>query len=553
MPLVNMKPLLRDAMDNGYAVAAFNLVDYNTTKAMVKAAEELNAPVICQTSTKTIKYFSHKEIVSWVRTVAEDSPVPVVLHLDHCKDIAMIEACAKAGWTSIMIDASELPFEENLAQSLQVREIAEKYGVGMEAELGQIMGVEDDMHVHEDDSVLTDPQDAKRFCDALDLSAFACAVGTAHGYYKGDPVVDFDRIEAINKLTHTPMALPRRHGPVGRDLCQGDRARRGQDQHLDQPQACLGAELRRLSPRQAERLRAAARRRCAISGLQGDVPRLHREVRRQGPRHRFPQCARPGGLRETAGVVKAIIFDCDGVLVDTERDAHRVGFNLAFKELGIDAEWDVDLYGKLLLVAGGKERMRAYFDEYGWPASAATDEEKDALILDLHKTKTKITSEIVSDLPVRPGILRIIDEAMAAGVKLGVCTTSNPAFIDAVLDLFGAERKAYFSFVLAGDVVKKKKPNPEIYELAKATLGLPVHECIVIEDSRNGLLAATGAGLPTLITTSTYTVDEDFREAVKVVPELGDEPNVQIRLADLNELAAAFAASPAPATILRGV
>jgi len=144
--------------------------------------------------------------------VAEDSPVPVVLHLDHCKDIAMIEACAKAGWTSIMIDASELPFEENLAESLKVREIAEKYGVGMEAELGQIMGVEDDMVVDEADSVLTDPEDARRFCEALDLSAFACAVGTAHGFYHGDPVVDFDRIEAINKLTRTPMAL---HGGTG--------------------------------------------------------------------------------------------------------------------------------------------------------------------------------------------------------------------------------------------------------------------------------------------------------------------------------------------------
>jgi len=212
MPLVNMKPLLRDAMDNGYAVAAFNLVDYGTTKAMVKAAEELNAPVICQTSSKTIQYYSHKEIVSWVRTVAEDSPVPVVLHLDHCKDIARIEECAKSGWTSIMIDASEFPFEQNLEMSLKVREIAEKYGVGMEAELGQIMGVEDDMHVAEEDSVLTDPEDAKRFCDALDLSAFACAVGTAHGYYKGDPVVDFDRIAAINSLTKTPMAL---HGGTG--------------------------------------------------------------------------------------------------------------------------------------------------------------------------------------------------------------------------------------------------------------------------------------------------------------------------------------------------
>lgn len=212
MPLVNMKPLLRDAMENSYAVAAFNLVDYNSTKAMVKAAEELNAPVICQTSSKTIKYFSHKEIVSWVRTIAEDSPAPVVLHLDHCQDLAMIEECAKTGWTSIMIDASELSFEENLAQSLKVREIAEKYGVGMEAELGQIMGVEDDMVVDEADSVLTDPEDAKRFCDALDLSAFACAVGTAHGYYKGEPVVDFGRIAAINSLTKTPMAL---HGGTG--------------------------------------------------------------------------------------------------------------------------------------------------------------------------------------------------------------------------------------------------------------------------------------------------------------------------------------------------
>jgi ketose-bisphosphate aldolase len=212
MPLVNMKPLLRHAMDNNYAVAAFNLVDYSTTKAMVKAAEELNAPVICQTSSKTINFYSHREIVNWVRTAAEDSPVPVVLHLDHCHDLAMIEECARQGWTSIMIDASELPFEENLAQSLKVREIAERYGVGMEAELGQIMGVEDDMVVDEADSVLTDPEDAERFCAALDLSAFACAVGTAHGYYKGDPVVDFDRIAAINSRTRTPMAL---HGGTG--------------------------------------------------------------------------------------------------------------------------------------------------------------------------------------------------------------------------------------------------------------------------------------------------------------------------------------------------
>lgn len=243
-------------------------------------------------------------------------------------------------------------------------------------------------------------------------------------------------------------------------------------------------------------------------------------------------------------MLKAIIFDCDGVLVDTERDGHRVGFNRAFREFGIDAEWDVALYGKLLQVAGGKERMRAFFDEYGWPESAASDEVKDALIKDLHKAKTEITAGLVAEgaLPLRPGIARIVDEAIAAGVTLGVCTTSNPLFIDAVLDLFGPDRKAKFAFVHAGDCVTRKKPDPEIYELAKVSLRLPVEQCLVIEDSRNGLLAAKGAGLPCLITTSTYTVNEDFSEADRVVPELGDAPNINVTLADLGELAAEFAA-----------
>jgi HAD superfamily hydrolase (TIGR01509 family) len=244
-------------------------------------------------------------------------------------------------------------------------------------------------------------------------------------------------------------------------------------------------------------------------------------------------------------MLEALIFDCDGVLVDTERDGHRVGFNRAFKQFGIEAEWDVPLYGKLLQVAGGKERMRAYFDEYGWPEDKVAEfGGRDELILALHKAKTEITAGLVAEgaLPLRPGISRIVDEAIAADVKLGVCTTSNPRFIDAVLDLFGPERKARFAFVHAGDCVARKKPDPEIYELAKISLKLPVEQCVVIEDSRNGLLAAKGAGLPCLITTSTYTVDEDFSEADRVVPELGDAPNINVTLADLGELAAEVAA-----------
>jgi len=242
-------------------------------------------------------------------------------------------------------------------------------------------------------------------------------------------------------------------------------------------------------------------------------------------------------------MLKALIFDCDGVLVDTERDGHRVAFNRAFELFGIDANWDVPLYGRLLLVAGGKERMRAYFEEFGWPENVRSQEGRDELIKALHREKTRIGSEMIAagELPLRPGISRIVDEAIAAGTRLGVCTTSNPAFIDAVLDLFGPGRKAKFDFVHAGDVVSKKKPDPEIYELAKQSLGLPMHECMVVEDSRNGLLAALGAGFPTLITTSTYTVDEDFTGAAKVVPELGDVPGVTLQ--DMSELAAATQAT----------
>ena len=238
--------------------------------------------------------------------------------------------------------------------------------------------------------------------------------------------------------------------------------------------------------------------------------------------------------------MQALIFDCDGVLVDTERDGHRVAFNRAFKAAGLDIEWDVPLYGELLKVAGGKERMRAYFDRFGWPEG----HDRDELIVSLHKLKTRLFVELIrsGELPLRPGIARIVDEAIAAGVRLGVCTTSAAESIDGVLDLFGPERKAKFEFVHAGDVVSKKKPDPEIYELAKTTLQLPASECVVIEDSRNGLRASTGAGLPTVITTSTYTVDEDFTGALTVVPELGDAPNVRLTLEDLRQLASRRAA-----------
>jgi len=235
-------------------------------------------------------------------------------------------------------------------------------------------------------------------------------------------------------------------------------------------------------------------------------------------------------------MMKALIFDCDGVLVDTERDGHRVAFNRAFAQKGHDFEWDVSLYGELLKVSGGKERMRHYFHEHGWP-SDVTD--KDAFIKEMHRLKTDLLMEIIASgqLPLRSGVKRIVEEAIAADIILAVCSTANERGVNLILEkLLGAERKEKFAAILAGDIVSRKKPDPEIYNLAKAGLGLPGEECLVIEDSRNGLLAAKAANMRCVITMASYTVHEDFREADAIYPELGDPPNVYVALEDLKDL-----------------
>lgn len=237
-------------------------------------------------------------------------------------------------------------------------------------------------------------------------------------------------------------------------------------------------------------------------------------------------------------MLKALIFDCDGVLVDTERDGHRVAFNMAFAEKGLGVEWDVPTYGALLEVAGGKERMRHYFDENGRP-EGVTD--WDEYIKELHRLKTDLFRGIIESgrLKLRPGVARLVDEATSAGVRLAVCSTSNERAVKLIVEkLLGPDRRRKFSAILAGDVVSKKKPDPAIYDLAKRRLGLDGGECMVVEDSRNGLLAAKAAGMHCVITTNGYTEAEDFAEADAVYPELGDEPNVNVTVAHLKELMA---------------
>ena len=247
----------------------------------------------------------------------------------------------------------------------------------------------------------------------------------------------------------------------------------------------------------------------------------------------------------------ALIFDCDGVLADTERDGHRPAFNETFAEAGLPVRWSEEEYGVKLRIGGGKERMASlltdeFVRENGLPADAAGHKE---LLAGWHKRKTAIYKEMVraGKLPGRPGIARIVDEALAAGWALAVASTSAEESVRAVLEhVVGTETAARFD-VFAGDVVPAKKPDPAIYLLALERMGVAPGDAIVVEDSRNGLLAAVGAGLPCVVTVSGYTADEDMSEAVLVVSSLGDpgeparvlanrsaaRPGDQVTLADL--------------------
>jgi HAD superfamily hydrolase (TIGR01509 family) len=225
--------------------------------------------------------------------------------------------------------------------------------------------------------------------------------------------------------------------------------------------------------------------------------------------------------------VSTLIFDCDGVLADTERYGHLPAFNQTFREFGLPIEWSEEEYGRKLLIAGGKERMASvltpeFVKTNGLPEDAEGQAEELAA---WHKRKTAIYTEMVAagQLPPRPGIRRIIADAQDAGWTLAVASTSADAAVRAILAYAaGPERAARFDLVLAGDVVPKKKPAPDIYLLALERLAVPATDALVIEDSRNGLLAAVGAGLRCVMTVNGYTEEEDNSEAILVVSSLGD-------------------------------
>jgi dihydroxyacetone kinase phosphoprotein-dependent L subunit len=227
-----------------------------------------------------------------------------------------------------------------------------------------------------------------------------------------------------------------------------------------------------------------------------------------------------------ASPARALIFDCDGVLADTERYGHLPAFNQTFAEFGLPVRWSVAEYREKVRIGGGKERLASlltpeFVAAAGLPADPARQR---AEVAAWHRRKTEIYTGLVASgaVPPRPGIARIVAEALAAGWTLAVASTSAEVSVRATLERAVGAENARAVTVFAGDVVAHKKPAPDIYRLAVDSLGVPARYVVVVEDSRNGLLAATGAGLACVITVNDFTAGEDFSEAALVVSSLGD-------------------------------
>lgn len=218
--------------------------------------------------------------------------------------------------------------------------------------------------------------------------------------------------------------------------------------------------------------------------------------------------------------LRAVIFDVDGTLADTE-EAHRQAFNATFKEFGLPWHWDVELYVELLAVAGGKERL-AHYCRCVDPARLAQPDGMD-FIARLHQRKTRVYERRVEmgEVPARPGVVRLIRELMEAGIRLAIATTTSRANVDVLLATALADLPSdCFEVIGAGEQAATKKPAPDIYCWVLGQLGLPGANCLAIEDSKNGVRAARGAGIPVLVTESPWTRRDDFTGALAVLPDL---------------------------------
>lgn len=214
MPYQTMIPILKAAQANHYAVPAFNILNHITARSIVDTCEEARSPVILQTSVATVKQFGVQNLAEFLIPMAKNASIPVAIHLDHCKEDKIAKQCIDCGWSSIMIDYSSLPLEDNILRTREIVEYASGNDISIEGELGAVGGVEDDISVEDHNAHLANEDDSLRFIERTGIHVFAPAIGTAHGLYKSAPRIDFELLGRMTKQFSLPIVI---HGGTGLD------------------------------------------------------------------------------------------------------------------------------------------------------------------------------------------------------------------------------------------------------------------------------------------------------------------------------------------------
>lgn len=271
MPLVTLKSVIDESRGKGYAIGSFNFNGIEDARGIIEAAEEKNSPVILMASMSAVKYFGGvKPCAAFIKALAEDSPAPIVLHVDHCDDIGMLKDCVDYGFTSVMIDGSALSFEENVAITARTVEYARKFGVSVEGELGRLGGREENVDVSDRNANMTDPNAVEEFVARTGVDALAISIGNAHGFYKGTPKLDFERLIAIRKLVDCGLVL---HGGTG--IPEPDFIRAVQ---CGMNKINVGTELKYACSQTARACMAAKPNEIDIRKLVGDNRKACREI-----------------------------------------------------------------------------------------------------------------------------------------------------------------------------------------------------------------------------------------------------------------------------------
>lgn len=486
MNLVSSKKMLLDAQKKKYAIGAFNVENVEMIKAVLTTAHKYQSPLILQTTPSTLKYLKPLAFKNMAEAILFDLSVPVALHLDHGDSYALVLEALKAGYTSIMIDGSKLPYIENVRLTEKVHQICSAFDIPVEGELGAIGGKEDSLNSK---LIYTNPSTAADFSEKSGVDSLAVAIGTAHGIYKSTPKLDYDRLSQIREKVDVPLVL---HGASGlteeqiqecivRGICKVNFATELRIVYSDAVRAYLAENSKEFDPKKYGTK--------AMQAVQEKVLEKLKIVNSIGRACEYDP--------------KLVIFDFDGTIVDSEKIYVKFWIEAA-KQLGYDLSYENALKLRSLDSQDAEELLQ---DTLGRTAEYQA----------IRNKRKELMTPYLSEHPLelKKGILEALEFLSARGYKTIIASASDKETV--LKKLNDLNLTHYFSEIVSVKDVSRGKPHPDIYYKLQDVLHIPTEDMLVIEDSPNGVIASKTAGCKTVMIPDLSEPDTVLENYIDVV------------------------------------